>query len=225
MFEEKTYKRCACKGPLVDKEGKPVLKEDGTQKIGYLEKRCPKLKRRDHGSWYYSIELPPGPGGKHETAKKGGFRTQKDAATACKEIWELAQGGVQVKSNETVAEFLRRWFAKHVDLKRSTRKGYEDHIERVFIPALGHLKMRDLRTRHIQDMFKKTWADNKIHQQNREAADEALAAERAATQHGAPARSAPGRPSCARNGTPPRPHSEQPAASHATSPAPAPNSR
>lgn len=180
MFEDKTYKRCACKGPLVDKEGKPVLKADGTQKIGYLEKRCPKLKRRDHGSWYYSIELPPGPGGKRETAKKGGFRTQKDAATACKEIWELARGGVQVKSNETVAEFLRRWFAKRVDLKRSTRKGYEDHIERVFIPTLGHLKMRDLRTRHIQDMFKKIWADNKIHQHNREAADEALAAERAA---------------------------------------------
>nr|WP_329618693.1 hypothetical protein [Streptomyces sp. S465] len=95
-------------------------------------------------------------------------------------MWELAHGGVQVKSHETVAEFLRRWFAKRVDHKRSTRKGYEDHIERVFIPTLCHLKMRDLRTRHIQDMFKKIWADNKIHQHNREAADEALAAERAA---------------------------------------------
>ncbi|MFF9478117.1 tyrosine-type recombinase/integrase [Streptomyces sp. NPDC014733] len=180
MFEERTYKRCACKGPLVDTEGKPVLKEDGTQKIGYLEKRCPKLTRRDHGSWYYSIELPPGPGGKRDTAKKGGFRTQKDAATKCKEIWDLAQGGIQVKSKETVAEFLRRWFAKRIDLKRSTRAGYEDHIERVFIPALGHLKMRDLRTRHIQDMFKEIWADNKLHQQNQEKADAAQATERAA---------------------------------------------
>ncbi|OIJ97742.1 hypothetical protein BIV25_13110 [Streptomyces sp. MUSC 14] len=180
MFEEKTYKRCACKGPQVDKKGKPVLKDDGTPKIGYLEKRCPQLKRRDHGSWYYSIELPPGPGGKRETAKKGGFRTQKDAATACKEVWDLSQGGVQVKSKETVAEYLRRWFAKRQDLKRSTRKGYEDHIERVFIPALGHLKMLDLRTRHIQQMFEQIWADNKTHQTNREAAQEALTAERTA---------------------------------------------
>ncbi|MFF4752508.1 site-specific integrase [Streptomyces sp. NPDC002514] len=180
MFEEKTYKRCACKGPMVDKEGKPVLKEDGTPKIGRLEKRCPRLAKRDHGSWYYSIELPPGPGGGREIAKKGGFRTQKDAATACKEIWEQAQGGIQVKSNETVAEYLHRWFANRVDLKRSTRNGYDDHIERVFIPALGHLKMRDLRTRHIQDMFKAIWADNMIHQQNRAAAEEALQAERAA---------------------------------------------
>ncbi|MFF4050428.1 tyrosine-type recombinase/integrase [Streptomyces chartreusis] len=180
MFEEKTYKRCACKGPLTDKKGNPVFTEDGTPKTGYLEKRCPNLKRRDHGSWYYSIELPPGPGGKRETAKKGGFRTQSDAATACKEIWDLAQGGIQVKSTETVAEFLHRWFAKRVDLKRSTRKGYDDHIERIFIPALGHLKMRDLRTRHIQDMFKAIWADNKTHQQNREAAEKALTAERTA---------------------------------------------
>ncbi|MFB1044126.1 tyrosine-type recombinase/integrase [Streptomyces chrestomyceticus] len=180
MFEEKTYKRCACKGPQVDKEGKPVLNEDGTPKIGYLEKRCPKLKRRDHGSWYYSIELPPGPGGKRRTPKKGGFRTQKEAAAACQEVWELAQDGVEVNSKETVEEYLRRWFAKRVDLKRSTRKGYEDHIERVFIPALGHLKMRDLRTRHIQEMYKQIWADNKVHQANCEAAQQALAAERAA---------------------------------------------
>ncbi|MBY8884749.1 tyrosine-type recombinase/integrase [Streptomyces sp. PTM05] len=180
MFEDKTYKRCACKGPLVDKKGDPVLNQDGTPKIGYLEKRCPLLKRRDHGSWYYSIELPPGPGGKRQHPKKGGFRTQKDAAAACKEVWDLAQGGVQVKSKETVAEYLRRWFTKRVDLKRSTRKGYQDHIERVFIPALGHLKMRDLRTRHIQGMFEAIWADNKTHQDHREAAEAARAAERAA---------------------------------------------
>jgi integrase len=184
VFEDKTYKRCTCKGPMTHKagpnKGQPVLNDDGTPKIGYLEKHCPKLKKRDHGSWYYSIELPPGPGGKRQTDKKGGFRTQKEAADACKQAWDLAQGGIQVNSKETVEEYLRRWFAKRVDLKRSTRKGYEDHIERVFIPALGHLKMRDLRTRHIQEMFKRIWADNKTHQANREAAQQALTIERAA---------------------------------------------
>ncbi|MFD0505712.1 hypothetical protein ACFQ0G_28240 [Streptomyces chiangmaiensis] len=43
----------------MDKAGRPVLDEDGNQKSGFLEKACPKLKQRDHGSWYYSIELPP----------------------------------------------------------------------------------------------------------------------------------------------------------------------
>ncbi|MET8681927.1 tyrosine-type recombinase/integrase [Streptomyces sp. NPDC004647] len=87
-----------------------------------------------------------------------------------------------MRSKETVAEYLRRWFTKRVDLKRSTRKGYNDHIERVFIPSLGHIKMVDLRTRPIQRMFEQIWADNELHAQNQLAADQALVAERAAHQ-------------------------------------------
>ncbi|MDX3766343.1 MULTISPECIES: tyrosine-type recombinase/integrase [unclassified Streptomyces] len=181
MFEDKTYKRCSCKGPLADEDGKPVLDSDGNQKIGYLEKNCPKLSRRDHGSWYYSIELPPGPDGKRlPRAKKGGFRTKKDAATEAEKVWKLAEGGVDVLSAETFGEYLRRWFAKRVDLKKSTRKGYEDYIERVFIPGLGAIKLLNLRTRHIQAMFEQLWADNEVHAQNHLKAHQALAAERAA---------------------------------------------
>ncbi|MGW3246507.1 tyrosine-type recombinase/integrase [Streptomyces sp. NPDC001070] len=181
MFEDKTYKRCACKGPLVGEDGKPVLDTDGNQKVGSLEKTCPKLKQRDHGSWYYSIELPPGADGKRRPrAKKGGFRTKKDAATAAEKVWKLAEGGVDVLSDETVGEYLRRWFAKRVDLKKSTRKGYEDYIERVFIPYLGGIKMLSLRTRHIQAMFERLWADNEVHAENHVKAHQALAAERAA---------------------------------------------
>ncbi|WP_164836212.1 site-specific integrase [Actinacidiphila soli] len=181
MFEDKTYKRCACRGPLVDKDGKPVLDDDGKQKIGYLEKACPKLKQRDHASWYYSIELPPGPDGKRRPrAKQGGFRTKKDAATEAERVWRLAQDGVDVLSEETVADYLRRWFAKRVDLKRSTRTGYEDYIERVFIPYLGEIKLLSLRTRHVQAMFEKLWADNEVHAENHAKAHQALAAERAA---------------------------------------------
>ncbi|MFF3514675.1 tyrosine-type recombinase/integrase [Streptomyces sp. NPDC002573] len=165
----------------MDKDGQPVLDDDGNQKIGSLEKNCPKLKQRDHGSWYYSIELPPGPDGKRlPRAKKGGFRTKKEAATAAEAVWKLAQDGVDVLSEETVADYLHRWFAKRVDLKRSTRKSYEDYIDRVFIPYLGAIKLLQLRTRHIQGMFEKMWADNEVHAENRLKAHQALEAERAA---------------------------------------------
>lgn len=180
MFEDKTYKRCACKGPQYDQDGNPILDEHGSQKIGYLEKACPQLRRRDHGSWYYSIELPPGPGGRRQRAKKGGFRTQKQAAEEATKVWELAQGGVKVRNTETVADYLRRWAAKRADLKKSTHLGYEDLIERIFIPALGHLRMLDLRTQHIQRMFEQAWERNKEHAQNRLDAQHAAAAERAA---------------------------------------------
>ncbi|UXX94232.1 Arm DNA-binding domain-containing protein [Streptomyces sp. AD2-2] len=108
MFKDKTYKRCACKGPLTDKKGKPILNEDGSPKIGYLEKRCPKLKRRDHGSWYYSIEIPAGPGGKRRHPKKGGFKTQDQAAAEAAKAYREAMAGVDVLSDETVGEYLRR---------------------------------------------------------------------------------------------------------------------
>ncbi|MET8248220.1 tyrosine-type recombinase/integrase [Streptomyces sp. NPDC005202] len=74
-------------------------------------------------------------------------------------------------SDETVKQFLLRWFEKRVDLKRSTRRTYEDHIHRVFIPALGRLKLRDLRTRHIQEMFEEIWRRNEEHAANRDAAE------------------------------------------------------
>ncbi|NUK32329.1 tyrosine-type recombinase/integrase [Streptomyces lunaelactis] len=186
MFEDKTYKRCTCKGPLTYKsgpdKGQPVLSADGTPKIGYLETACPVLKKRDHGSWYYSFELPTGPGGKRRRAKKGGYRTQKQAADAAKAVWEAAQDGIDVLSDENVADYLRRWIATRVALKRSTRLGYEDYIERIFIPAIGHIKLRDLRTRQIQEMFEAIWARNEQHAKNIDAARAALAAERTARE-------------------------------------------
>ncbi|MGW0822581.1 tyrosine-type recombinase/integrase [Streptomyces sp. NPDC002845] len=163
MFEEKTYKRCACTGPLVHKRGKrkgqPVLNEDGTPKIGRLEKDCPKLSKRSHGSWYYSIEIPAGPGGERRRAKKGGHKTQEEAAKAAEAAWEAAKAGVDLTSKETVTEFLTRW------LKASTRKpttshGYRSHIDHYLIPYLGHLRMRDLRLHHIRAMFTAINEDN-----------------------------------------------------------------
>ncbi|MER8001651.1 site-specific integrase [Streptomyces sp. NPDC095613] len=177
MFKDKTYKRCACKGPLTDKEGKPILNEDGTPKIGYLEKRCTKLKRRDHGSWYYSIEIPAGPGGKRRHPKKGGFKTQDQAAAAAAKVYRDAQAGVDVLSDETVGEYLSRWLDNQHDLKATTSKGYEDYLRLYFTPHLGHIKLRELRPRHIEEMFSAIQAENKAKEKNQEAAQLAREAE------------------------------------------------
>ncbi|MGW1890154.1 N-terminal phage integrase SAM-like domain-containing protein [Streptomyces sp. NPDC002004] len=131
---------------------------------------CPDLGKRDHGSWYYYVELPPGPRGERRRPRKGGFLTKKKAEEAAQEIWDKAQDGIDVLSDETVEQYLLRWFSKRVDLKRSTWKTYNDHIHRVFIPHLGDIKMRDLRTRHIQEMFEQIWRDNEQHADNADAA-------------------------------------------------------
>ncbi|WP_431991975.1 tyrosine-type recombinase/integrase [Streptomyces albogriseolus] len=171
MFKGSVYRRCGCKEPVTGEDGAPVLDAKGRPKTRELGAECPDLGKRDHGSWYYYVELPPGPRGERRRPRRGGFLTKKKAEEAAQEIWDKAQDGIDVLSDETVEQFLLRWFAKRVDLKRSTWKTYEDHIHRVFIPNLGHIKMRDLRTRHIQEMFQQIWRDNEQHADNADAAE------------------------------------------------------
>ena len=188
MFEEKTYKRCACKGPLFDKDGKPVLDDNGAQKIGHLERDCPRLTERTHGSWYYQIDLERGGDGKRKRAREGGFRTQEDAAAKAEEVWRASKAGVNVLSDETVAQFLTRWLIKKkTELKRTTAHEYERDIALYLVPHLGALKMRDLRARHAQSIFDWILADNERRVEHRarvqelqDAADAAASAWRGA---------------------------------------------
>lgn len=162
MFEDKTYKRCSCRGALFDESGRRVLDENGQPKIGYLEKACPKLTQRAHGSWYYSLELPPNPdGSRRPRAKKGGYRTQEDAAEAVTKVWKAAQDGINVLSKETVEQYLRRWVAKKkLDLAVTTAHEYERDIELYFVPHLGQLQLRHLRAANIQAMYDWIVQDN-----------------------------------------------------------------
>ncbi|MGD3111461.1 tyrosine-type recombinase/integrase [Streptomyces sp. YGL11-2] len=173
MFEGSTYKRCKCTEPKLDEHGQPLLDPQGNAKTRELGSSCPLLKKRDHGSWYYYVKLPDGPGGKRRRPRKGGFLTQTQAKEAAQNLWDDAQGGIDVDATETVAQYLDRWYDKRVDLKRSTRTYYRDYIDRVFKPAIGHLAMRELRDRHIQAMFQQIWAFNKVKKANLEAAKRA----------------------------------------------------
>lgn len=182
MFSGSIYKRCKCTAPKLDDTGEPVLDSNGDPKTRELGTGCPDLKKRDHGSWYYYVNLPDGPRGERRRPRKGGFLTRAAAQHAAQELWSEANHGIKVESRETVEQFLRRWLNNRVDLKRKTRCDYADFIERLYIPALGHLTMRELRTRHIQAMFEDIWAYNKVKEANRLDAEQALAACEAARQ-------------------------------------------
>ncbi|MFG3140909.1 tyrosine-type recombinase/integrase [Streptomyces sp. NPDC048211] len=168
MFEEKTYKRCTCMGPLFEKDGEPALDDDGAQKVGRLDRNCPRLKERTHGSWYFQIELERGGDGKRRRPREGGFRTQEEAAARAEEVWKAAKAGVNVMSEETVAQFLDRWLKKKkTELKRTTAHEYGRDIELYMVPHLGALKLRDLRARHCQGIFDWIIADNERRTEHR----------------------------------------------------------
>ncbi|MGX1909254.1 tyrosine-type recombinase/integrase [Streptomyces phaeochromogenes] len=175
MFKGNTYKRCACKEPVLDTAGQPALDSQGKPKLRQLGSSCPQLKKRDHGSWYYYVKLPDGPRGERRRPRKGGHLTQKEAEKEAQKLWDEAHKGIDVDSKETVSAYLNRWLAKRVDLKRSTKDDYEAILTGIFAPALGHLTMRELRDRHIQEVFQEIWAFNEIKTANRLAAQQAKA--------------------------------------------------
>lgn len=145
-----TYKRCKCRG------------DDGKE----LGAECPRLKRKDgswnprHGTWYYRLELDPGPGGKRRTLRRGGFATETAASDALDEakVKEARTGNADVRV--LVGEFLDDWIARRRGLRKSTHGRYSRHIAQYLKPHLGHIELDKLRVRHLDDMFAAIEADN-----------------------------------------------------------------
>ncbi|MFF4605205.1 tyrosine recombinase XerC [Streptomyces sp. NPDC001339] len=181
-FKGSIYRRCKCTEPKLDESGQPLLTVAGKPKLRELGAACPDLDKRGHGSWYYYLNLPDGPRGERRRPRKGGFLTKTDAEDAAQKLWDEAHAGIDIDSKETVADYLRRWIGNRADLKDGTREEYEDDLENGFIPALGHLTMRELRTQHIQAVFKDIWAFNEVKKNNKIAAEQAKVVCRAAHQ-------------------------------------------
>ncbi|MDI3417918.1 tyrosine-type recombinase/integrase [Streptomyces luteolus] len=180
MFKGYVHRLCGCRKPVLDDDGQPVLDKKGDPKTTVVGRTCPLLKKRDHGTWFYCVELPLGPKGARRRPRKGGFATKKKAEDAAQEVWDLAHAGVDVLSDETVEQYLTRWLGAKQSTKRSTNHSYDDYVHRIFVPHLGHHKLRDLRTRHIEDMYAAIRAENDRRRKNQQEAADAITAERAA---------------------------------------------
>ncbi len=75
------FKRCGCADPVTRKP---------------LGNACPKLRRRDgkgwrpdHGTWYYAVDLPPGPDGARNHRRRGGFTTSTETEAELGRIEKL----------------------------------------------------------------------------------------------------------------------------------------
>lgn len=90
--------------------------------------------------------------GQWTNRKKGGFATRKDAdAWFDEEKQRLGRGSAGRDAKGKVANYLRRWVTgPKLDIAASTRRSYRHHVEDYHIPALGDLRLRDLRREHIE---------------------------------------------------------------------------
>ncbi len=131
------YKRCSCPVERATRGGR---------------KAC-KLR---HGSWYFVADVP-GAGGQRRQVKRGGFDTKAAAEAALAAVVdEAAQGRISHDEGQRLGDYLDTWLAGKVagGLRPNTAVSYRRHIDRYLRPHLGHVRLRDLRPSHVEQMLR-----------------------------------------------------------------------
>jgi hypothetical protein len=122
------FKRCGCRGAT------------GLR----LEKSCPQLVERGHGSWYFHASAT-NLLGRSERVRRGGYASQA-AARRARDEWLATTGADRTARSWTVERWLRYWLSTRTAIRRTTRLHYTRDVERVLIPHLGRLCLADLDT-------------------------------------------------------------------------------
>ncbi|MFC3964052.1 tyrosine-type recombinase/integrase [Nocardia jiangsuensis] len=58
-----------------------------------------------------------------------------------------------VNEKMTVGQYVDEWIDGKDDIKQNTHANYKRYIDKVFVPHLGHIRLRDLRAAQIKAMF------------------------------------------------------------------------
>jgi hypothetical protein len=128
------YKRCTCRTA----DGKKV-------------RNC----RKQHGSWAFTVDASTDPAtGKRKQITRSGFRTKDEAEEELAAVLATVRAGSWTDGRGiTVAEFLGRWLDEQAARGRApkTLAGYRSHVELLWKPRLGKLRLRDLRRGHVED--------------------------------------------------------------------------
>ncbi|MBL8927062.1 MAG: site-specific integrase [Pseudonocardia sp.] len=134
-----------------------------------MSKRCPCPPRlsasgkrlacqRDHGSWFYIVDLGRDPQTRRRRQeKRGGFRTRDEATAAMNAAVKAINDGTHARDDgKTVGEWLDEWLGDKVahGLRPTTERSYRQHIRDHLRPQLGDLRLRELRPNHVQAMLR-----------------------------------------------------------------------
>lgn len=142
------------------------------------------IRQRSPGSWEIRYEGPRGANGSRKQISRTVTGLRKDAERIRRElITKLDHGVYATNTKETVAEFLDRWLDIYVSTNTTprTQMGYRWQIGKYVAPAIGGVRLRDLRPDHIQgmysDLLKRGLSEssvNHIHRVLRKALNEAV---------------------------------------------------
>jgi len=128
-----TYKRCQCR----DADGRKL-------------KGC----RKSHGSWAFRIDAWVDPQtGRRKQLERSGFRTRDKAEAEMTRALAAVNAGAWTDDRAvTVQDWLWQWLAETAERGKSpkTLANYRGHVRDVWVPALGKMRLRDLRRAHVE---------------------------------------------------------------------------
>ncbi len=119
-------------------------------------------RRKPDGTWsrwHAVIDLPIDRTGRRRQ-KTSTHDTKRDAQAWLAKITQELRAGEVYGTKLTVGEFLTGWLEGRQSLRPSTRHAYQSHLAQHLIPELGHLRLQDLRSHHIEEMYRRITAAN-----------------------------------------------------------------
>lgn len=121
-------------------------------------KSCPATGCKKGHRWAYLVELPINANGDRKQKTKGGFATGADAYNARAGLIKQHRDGLLLEDGKTtVATWLREWLINQEEvrgLRDGTLVDYRRHVESYWIPAIGHIKLTDLRPQHVTNALR-----------------------------------------------------------------------
>jgi integrase len=134
------FRQCWCRDP---ETGKP------------LHRRCPKLRQKAHGGWYFRYEAPRAPGEPRRQPVAGPFATKKEAEEElAATLARLGGGGAAPDRSLRVGAYLDAYIAGKINLKPRSWATDKEAIELYWKPALGHMRLVDLRDHHVAEAIR-----------------------------------------------------------------------
>ena len=114
------------------------------------------VRQRGKASWEIRYDSPPDANGNIKKIHESVRGSRRDAEKALRDRLTFVESGSYVpKSQETVSEFMDRWFITYVvtNTTASTQRGYQGAIKRYITPTLGRIALQSLQPGHIQEMY------------------------------------------------------------------------
>ncbi|SHR10045.1 site-specific recombinase XerD [Mycobacteroides abscessus subsp. abscessus] len=113
-------------------------------------------KDEKKGTYYFVLEAGRDANGKRKRIVRKGFKTAKEAKAEMNKLAvELANNDAPEDYNKTFAEYLKYWIENYVktNLRPKTGAEYVKIIKTHIEPSLGHIKLKELKSTHLQTYY------------------------------------------------------------------------